>query len=154
MCRLATTWEIASSQNETEGSDRLRTFNRFLGNPGSGTKLTKVLRSEGVTTKRGKPIDKGDIYKLVKAACPIHPTARRLTEPPTARQLMAWIFGTGLQQVNGECMAQRLVAQQSIRPRFGETLLPAPNWRACGGTRDRGGRPPGHFSSAGLVPPS
>ena len=32
---------------------------------GSGTKLTKVLRSEGVTTKRGKPINKADIYKLL-----------------------------------------------------------------------------------------
>jgi hypothetical protein len=32
---------------------------------GSGTKLTHKLRAEGVTTKRGKPIDKGDIYKLL-----------------------------------------------------------------------------------------
>ena len=29
------------------------------------TKLAKVLRSEGVTTKRGKPINKADIYKLL-----------------------------------------------------------------------------------------
>ena len=71
--------------NETEAATVRRIFTGFS-EIGSGTKLTKVLRSEGVTTKRGKPIDKGDIYKLVKAACPIHPTARRLTEPPTAAE--------------------------------------------------------------------
>jgi hypothetical protein len=32
---------------------------------GSGTKLTQILRAEGVNTKRGKPINKGDIYKLL-----------------------------------------------------------------------------------------
>jgi hypothetical protein len=32
---------------------------------GSGTKLTQVLRAKGVTTKRGKLIDQGTIYKLL-----------------------------------------------------------------------------------------
>lgn len=32
---------------------------------GSGTKLTQVLRAEGVATERGKLINKGDIYKLL-----------------------------------------------------------------------------------------
>jgi hypothetical protein len=32
---------------------------------GSGTKLTNVLRSEHITTKNGKPIDKGDVYALL-----------------------------------------------------------------------------------------
>jgi DNA invertase Pin-like site-specific DNA recombinase len=32
---------------------------------GSGTKLTQVLRVENVTTKSGKPINKGDIYKVL-----------------------------------------------------------------------------------------
>ena len=50
--------------NETEAATVRRIFTGFS-EIGSGTKLTKVLRSEGVTTKRGKPIDKGDIYKLV-----------------------------------------------------------------------------------------
>ena len=31
----------------------------------SGTELTKVLRAEGITTKQGKAINKGDIYKLL-----------------------------------------------------------------------------------------
>jgi site-specific DNA recombinase len=32
---------------------------------GSGTKLAKLLRAEGVTTKSGRPINKGNIYKLL-----------------------------------------------------------------------------------------
>ena len=50
--------------NEVEASTVRRIFEGFA-EIGSGTKLTKVLRSEGVTTKRGKPINKADIYKLL-----------------------------------------------------------------------------------------
>ena len=50
--------------NEAEAATVRRIFEGFA-EIGSGTKLTQVLRAEGVTTKRGKPIDKGDIYKLL-----------------------------------------------------------------------------------------
>jgi DNA invertase Pin-like site-specific DNA recombinase len=50
--------------NEAEARIVLRVFQGFA-EIGSGTKLTSVLRTERVTTKRGKPIDKGDIYKLL-----------------------------------------------------------------------------------------
>ena len=50
--------------NEAEAATVRRIFEGFAA-IGSGTKLTKVLRSEGVTTKRGKPINKADIYKLL-----------------------------------------------------------------------------------------
>ena len=50
--------------NEVEAATVRRIFEGFA-EIGSGTKLTKVLRSEGVTTKRGKPINKADIYKLL-----------------------------------------------------------------------------------------
>ena len=50
--------------NEVEAATVRRIFRGFA-EIGSGTKLTKVLRSEGVTTKRGKPINKADIYKLL-----------------------------------------------------------------------------------------
>jgi len=32
---------------------------------GSGTKLTQVMRAEGITTRSGRPINKADIYKLL-----------------------------------------------------------------------------------------
>ena len=32
---------------------------------GSGTKLVQTLRGEGLTTKRGRAFNKGDIYKLL-----------------------------------------------------------------------------------------
>jgi DNA invertase Pin-like site-specific DNA recombinase len=50
--------------NEVEAATVQRVFTGFL-EFRSGTKLTQVLRAEGVTTKRGKPINKGDIYKLL-----------------------------------------------------------------------------------------
>ena len=39
-------------------------FERFV-EIGSATVLAKALRAEGVTTKRGKAIDKGDVYKIL-----------------------------------------------------------------------------------------
>ncbi len=50
--------------NEAEAAIVRRVFAGFA-EIGSGTKLTRVLRAEGVSTKRGKPIDKGDVYKLL-----------------------------------------------------------------------------------------
>jgi hypothetical protein len=50
--------------NEVEAATVRRVFAEFI-EFGSGTKLTKALRDEGVATKRGKPINKGDIYKLL-----------------------------------------------------------------------------------------
>jgi DNA invertase Pin-like site-specific DNA recombinase len=50
--------------NDVEAAIVRRVFEGFV-EIGSGTKLTRALRAEGVTTKGGKPIDKGDIYKLL-----------------------------------------------------------------------------------------
>ena len=50
--------------NAAEAAVVRRVFEGFV-ELGSGTALTRVLREQGVTTKRGKPIDKGDIYKLL-----------------------------------------------------------------------------------------
>src|SRR3954470_22055257 len=50
--------------HEAEAAVVRRIFAGFV-ELGSGTKLTHVLRVEGVTTKSGRPINKGDIYKLL-----------------------------------------------------------------------------------------
>lgn len=52
--------------NEAEAATVRRVFEGFA-ELGSGTKLTQVLRAEGVATKRGKPITKGDVYKLLSS---------------------------------------------------------------------------------------
>jgi len=49
--------------NEAEAKTVRRIFEGFV-ELASGTKLTALLRTAGVTTKRGKSIDKGNIYKL------------------------------------------------------------------------------------------
>ncbi len=50
--------------NDTEAAVVRRVFEGFA-ETGSGTTLTRVLRAEGVTTKQGRAINKGDIYKLL-----------------------------------------------------------------------------------------
>jgi DNA invertase Pin-like site-specific DNA recombinase len=50
--------------NDAEAATVRMIFERFL-TVGSATLLARDLRAEGVTTKRGKPIDKGDLYKLL-----------------------------------------------------------------------------------------
>jgi hypothetical protein len=50
--------------NETEAEMVRMIFERFL-RAGSATVLVRGLAAEGVTTKRGKPVDKGFLYKLL-----------------------------------------------------------------------------------------
>ncbi|MDX9859287.1 MAG: recombinase family protein [Rhodospirillales bacterium] len=50
--------------NATEAATVHMIFERFLG-VGSATVLARTLAAEGVTTKRGRPIDKGYLYKLL-----------------------------------------------------------------------------------------
>jgi DNA invertase Pin-like site-specific DNA recombinase len=50
--------------NEAEAATVRALFQRFL-RVGSMTKLVVALRSEGMTTKGGKPIDKGYIYRIL-----------------------------------------------------------------------------------------
>jgi DNA invertase Pin-like site-specific DNA recombinase len=50
--------------NPAEAATVLRVFEGFA-ETGSGAALARTLRAEGVATKRGRPIDKGDIYKIL-----------------------------------------------------------------------------------------
>jgi len=49
---------------EAESATVRMIFQRFA-KTGSATKLARALIAEGVTNKRGKPLDKGDLYKLL-----------------------------------------------------------------------------------------
>jgi site-specific DNA recombinase len=50
--------------DEDEAATVRRIFERFL-KVGSATLVARALNGEGVTTRRGKPIDKGFLYKLL-----------------------------------------------------------------------------------------
>ena len=50
--------------NEDEAATVRMIFERFL-KVGSATLVARALNAEGVTTRRGKPIDKGFLYKLL-----------------------------------------------------------------------------------------
>jgi site-specific DNA recombinase len=51
--------------NKAEAAKVRMIFKRFV-RVGSATALTRALIAEGVTTKHGRPIDKGSLYKLLK----------------------------------------------------------------------------------------
>ena len=51
-------------KNETEAELVRSIFERFA-KMASATKLAQALSAEGVVGKRGKPIDKGVLYKLL-----------------------------------------------------------------------------------------
>ncbi len=50
--------------NEAEAARVRRVFEPFA-ETGSGVQAVRWIRAEGATTKRGKPLDKGDVYKLL-----------------------------------------------------------------------------------------
>ncbi|WP_084112841.1 recombinase family protein [Belnapia moabensis] len=50
--------------NEVEAARVRRVFELFV-ETGSGTETAKRLQAEGVTSRSGRPLDKGDIYKLL-----------------------------------------------------------------------------------------
>ena len=50
--------------NDAEAAVVRRVFEGFV-ELGSGTMLSKALQQEGATSKTGRPLDKGDIYKLL-----------------------------------------------------------------------------------------
>lgn len=52
--------------NDAEAAQLLMIFERFV-EVGSATKLARLLQQEGVTTKTGKPIDKGYLYRLLSS---------------------------------------------------------------------------------------
>jgi DNA invertase Pin-like site-specific DNA recombinase len=51
--------------NEAEAVRVRRVFELFV-EKGSGTATARRLQAEGVTSKRGRPLDKGDVYKILK----------------------------------------------------------------------------------------
>ncbi|WP_456237088.1 recombinase family protein [Belnapia mucosa] len=50
--------------NEAEAARVRRVFELFV-ETGSGVETVRRLQAEGVTSKSGRPLDKGDVYKLL-----------------------------------------------------------------------------------------
>ena len=67
--------------NDTEAATVRMIFQRFL-RVGSVTKLVVALRSEGITTKGGKPIDKGYVYKIMNNQVYLGQTVHKGTAYP------------------------------------------------------------------------
>jgi site-specific DNA recombinase len=80
--------------NETEATLVRRIFERFV-RLGSATKLVVELTREGVRHKRGKPIDKGFLYKLLNNRLYIgEPSTRDRATPASTTPSSPRISGT------------------------------------------------------------
>jgi len=51
--------------NEAEAARVRRVFELFV-ETGSGVETVRQLQAEGVAAKSGRPLDKGDVYKILK----------------------------------------------------------------------------------------
>ncbi|WP_431266925.1 recombinase family protein [Dankookia sp. P2] len=48
-----------------DGAARVRRVFELFVETGSGTEAAKRLQAEGVTSKSGRPLEKGDVYKIL-----------------------------------------------------------------------------------------
>src|SRR5512143_1591824 len=71
--------------NETEADLVRMIFERFL-RVGSATMLVRELAAEGITTKRGKPVDKGFLYKLLNNRVYLVPCTRASPIPASIKR--------------------------------------------------------------------
>jgi site-specific DNA recombinase len=71
--------------NEAEAATVKMIFERFVA-IGSATTLAKALAAEGVRNKRGKPIDKGFVYKLINSRVYIGEAVHKGTAYPGEHQ--------------------------------------------------------------------
>ena len=67
--------------NEAEASQIRFIFERFI-ELGSATRLTRELVRKGITNKRGRPIDKGFLYKLFRNRVYLGEAVHKGTSPP------------------------------------------------------------------------
>jgi DNA invertase Pin-like site-specific DNA recombinase len=72
--------------NEAEAATVRMIFERFVA-IGSATTLAKALAAEGVLNKRGKPIDKGFLYKLISNRVYLGEAVQRGTAYPGGRRI-------------------------------------------------------------------
>ena len=71
--------------NEAEADTVRAIFERFV-ESGSTTTLARNLRTDGILTKRGRPIDKGDIYKTLNKRVYIGEAVHKGTSYPGEHQ--------------------------------------------------------------------
>jgi DNA invertase Pin-like site-specific DNA recombinase len=123
--------------NEVEARAVEMIFNRFL-KLGSATALVKELAAKGVTTKGGKPLDKGAVYKLLKRRVYIGEAVHKGESYPGEHQAIIqrniWERVHAVLATNGKSRGNRTRAQT---PALLKGLIFGPSGRAMTPTHTR-----------------
>jgi site-specific DNA recombinase len=127
--------------NEVEARTVRMIFERFL-LVGSATTLAKDLAAEGVTTKRGKPFDKGDFYKLLNNRVYVGDAVHKGTAYPGEHEaIVSRQLWDRVHIILGDSPRRRAANARAQTPALLKGLIFGPTGRAMSPTHTRkGGR--------------
>jgi site-specific DNA recombinase len=127
--------------NKAEAATVRMIFKRFVG-LGSATALTRTLIAEGVTTKRGKPIDKGALYKLLNNRIYIGEAVHKgMAYPGEHEAIIARRLWDRVHEILGQSPRKRAAHTRAQTPALLKGLIFGPTGKAMTPTHTRrGGR--------------
>ena len=145
--------------NEAEAATVRMIFERFL-KLGSATVLVRELTAEGITTKRGKPIDKGFLYKLLNNRVYLGEAVHKgVAHPGEHAAIIGRDLWDKVHAIIGQSPRSRAANTRAQTPALLKGILFGADGRAMTPTHARkGGRLYRYYVAAGLlkadVPPS
>ena len=138
--------------NEAEAAMVRKIFERFL-RVGSATALVRELAIEGVTTKRGKPVDKGFLYKLLGNRAYVGEAVHKGTAYPGEHQaIISRDLWDNVHSIIQQSPRSRAANTRAQTPALLKGLIFGADGRAMTPTHARkGGRLYRYYVAAGLL---
>lgn len=125
--------------NEAEAKKVRMIFERFI-KIGSATTLVRSLRSEGVTGKQGKLVDKGYVYKLLNNRVYIGQTVHKGTAYPGEHEaIISQSLWDKVHSILGDSPRQRAARTRAQTPALLKGLIFGPTGRAMTPSHTRKG---------------
>jgi site-specific DNA recombinase len=123
--------------NKAEAAKVRMIFKRFVG-VGSATALTRTLIAEGVTTKHGKPIDKGALYKLLNNRVYIGEAVHKGTAYPGEHEaIVGRRLWDRVHEILGQSPRKRAAHTRAQTPALLKGLIFGPTGKAVTPTHTR-----------------
>jgi site-specific DNA recombinase len=123
--------------NKAEAARVRMIFKRFVG-VGSATTLTRTLITEGMTTKHGKPIDKGSLYKLLNNRVYIGEAVHKGTAYPGEHQaIIARRLWDRVHEILGQSPRKRAAHTRAQTAALLKGLIFSPTGKAMTPTHTR-----------------
>ena len=116
--------------NESEAATVRSIFQRFL-RVGSMTKLTGALRSEGMRTKGGKPVDKGYLYRILNNRVYLGEAVHKgIAYPGEHAAIVEQPLWDRVHEIIGESPRKRAMRTRAQTPALLKGLIFGPSGRA------------------------